>query len=261
LKFIISSSQLEGHLHPFEEGSIRRVLELGNYVAREIMVPRNDVVSISAGATLDEVLALMTANLYSRVPVYEGRPENIVGILHYRDLLRVWQERRWATEKRRSVRPFDMLQLVRKPLVIPETKPLDQLIDEFRAAHTHMALVVDEFGTIVGLLTFEDVLEQVFGEIEDEHDVKRQAPVLEAPLVELEGAISIRDLETQYGIELPGDAGFETLAGFVLYQLGYIPRAGDTVEHAGRKFTIVQMDRNRIATVRIEKIEAPAEAS
>lgn len=261
LQFIIRSSRLEGHLHPFEEGAIRRILELGNYVAREIMVPRNDVVSISAGATLDELLALMTANLYSRVPVYEGRPENIVGILHYRDLLRVWQERRWATEKRRSVRPFDMLQLVRKPLVIPETKPLDQLIDEFRAAHTHMALVVDEFGTIVGLLTFEDVLEQIFGEIEDEHDVKRQPPVLEATVLELEGAISIRDLETQYGIELPGDAGFETLAGFVLYQLGYIPQAGDAVEHAGRRFTIVQMDRNRIASVRIEKIAAPAEAS
>jgi CBS domain containing-hemolysin-like protein len=117
-----------------------------------------------------------------------------------------------------------------------------------------MALVVDEFGTIAGLVTLEDVLEQVFGEIEDEYDARRPAPSPGAERVELDGGTSIRDLETQHGIQLPADAGFETLAGFLLFRLGDIPAAGQTLEHQGLRFTILEMQRNRIARVRIDKI-------
>jgi CBS domain containing-hemolysin-like protein len=118
---------------------------------------------------------------------------------------------------------------------------------------------VDEFGTIVGLVTLEDALEQIFGEIGDEHDVKRPRPAAEAPLIEVDGAITIRDLDTQYGLELPGDAGFETLAGFLLFQLGYIPKPGEALEYGRRKFTILGMDHNRIARVGIERLaDAPA---
>jgi putative hemolysin len=137
---------------------------------------------------------------------------------------------------------------------VPETKPLNQLIDEFRNERAHMAIVVDEFGTISGLVTMEDVLEQVFGEIEDEHDEVRTKPPVESDLLELDGATSIRDLHTQYGIDLPPETGFETLAGFLLVQLGAIPKAGDVVEMPGRRFTIRDMDRNRIASVKIEKL-------
>ncbi|HXF27026.1 MAG TPA: transporter associated domain-containing protein, partial [Bryobacteraceae bacterium] len=135
---------------------------------------------------------------------------------------------------------------------------LSDLIDEFRESHTHMALIVDEFGTIAGLITLEDVLEQVFGEISDEHDLKRTLPEMEAPVLELDGTTLIRDLDNQYGIELPGDAGFETLAGFLLFRLGYIPREGESVEYGGRRYTILTMDRNRIAAVRIERMAEPA---
>src|SRR5258708_39362525 len=124
---------------------------------------------------------------------------------------------------------------MRKPRVVPETKPLNDLIDEFRSTHKHMAMVVDGFGTIVGLVTLEDALEQILGEIGDEHDVKRPRAKTEAPILEVEGSITIRDLDTRYGLELPGDAGFETLAGFLLFQLGYIPKQGETMEYGGRK--------------------------
>jgi CBS domain containing-hemolysin-like protein len=117
-----------------------------------------------------------------------------------------------------------------------------------------MAIVVDEFGTISGLVTMEDVLEQMFGEIEDEHDELRAHPPAETDLLEVDGATSIRDLHTQYGIELPGDSGFETLAGFLLYQIGEIPKVGDVVEQEDRRFTILEMERNRIACVKIEKL-------
>jgi len=257
LKFIVSSSRHEGHLRQFEDDAIQALLELQDYSAREIMVPRNAIISVSVDASLDETLRLMREHQYSRLPAFEGTPEHIVGYIHYKDLMRVWEERRIALERGRAVRQFRVQRILRKPLVVPETKSLADLIDEFRTTHIHLAMVVDEFGTIAGLVTLEDVLEQIFGEIGDEHDVKRPAPRAESPILDVEGATSIVDLATQYGVELPGDAGFETLAGFLLFQLGYIPTQGESVEHGGRKFTITGMDRNRIAQVRIERLPTP----
>jgi len=256
LKFIVESSHQEGFLPAFERQAINRLLDLDDYVAREIMVPRRDVVSIPLTSSLDNVLKAMTESQHSRIPVYDGKPENLMGIVHFRDLLEVWHQRRMATEKRKSVPPFQLLKYLRKPFVIPETKPLNQLVDEFRNGHAHMAFVVDEFGTIVGLLTLEDVLEQVFGEIEDEHDVPREPIVWEASVVELDGSTPIRDLSTMHGIELPTDAGFETLAGFLLFRFGYIPGTNSQLEEGTLRFTILEMDRNRIKAVRIERMDA-----
>src|SRR6202789_3726242 len=262
LKFIVSSSRREGHLHRFEEDAIQALLELSNYYAREIMVPRNAIVSISVDASLDQVLRRMREHEYSRLPVYEGVPEHIIGYVHYKDMMRIWEERRIANARKRALRPFHLSRVLRKPLVVPETKPLHDLIEQFRTTHTHMAIVVDEFGTIAGLVTLEDALEQIFGEIGDEHDVKRPRPSTEAASLDVDGAITIRDLDTRYGLELPGDAGFETLAGFLLFQLGYIPKPTDSVEYGRRKFTILAMDHNRISRVRIERLpDAPTETT
>jgi CBS domain containing-hemolysin-like protein len=262
LKFIVSSSRREGHLHRFEEDAIQALLELPDYYAREIMVPRNVIVSVSVDASLDQVLRRMREHEYSRLPVWDGSPEHIIGYVHYKDMMRIWEERRMANSKRRPLPPFHLSRVLRKPLVVPETKPLNNLIDEFRETHIHMAIVVDEFGTIAGLVTLEDALEQIFGEIGDEHDVKRPRPATEAASLEVDGSITIRDLDTQYGLELPGDAGFETLAGFLLFQLGYIPKPEDSVEYGRRKFIILAMDHNRIARVRIERLtDAAAEVA
>lgn len=261
LRFIIRSSFSEGHLESFEENAIQHLLDLGDFLAREIMVPRNDIVSLPSNASLDEILKVMAEHKYSRVPVYEGRRENIIGVLHYKDLMRTWQERKWNHERRRPQRPFQLRRFLRKPLVIPETKPLSQLIADFRERHTHLALVVDEFGTIAGLVTLEDVLEQVFGEIGDEHDVKQPLPDIEATELVVDGTIPIRDLAAMYAIEVPSDAGFETLAGFLLFHFGYIPKTGEFITHDGRRFTILDMDRNRIARVKIEKVQEPPAAT
>ncbi len=255
LKFIVGASHDAGLLPPFERQAVERLLDLDDYVAREIMTPRRDIVSIPLTSTLDGVLKAMTESQHSRIPVYDGKPENLMGIVHFRDLLEVWYQRRSATEKRRAVPPFQLLQYVRKPFVIPETKPLNQLVDEFRNGHAHMALVVDEFGTIVGLLTLEDVLEQVFGEIEDEHDVPREPIEWEAAVIELDGSTPIRDLATMHGIDLPSDAGFETLAGFLLFRFGYIPGVHSQLDEGLLRFTVLEMDRNRIKLVRIERRE------
>lgn len=251
LKFIIESSRREGHLDLFEEEAIQKLLELKFVAAREVMTPRRDIVSISVDTGLDDLLRLALEHEFSRLPVYEGKPEHIVGIIHYKDLMRAWQERKIAADHRRPPQPFRLRRFLRDVLVVPETKQLTQLLDEFRRRHTHLAMVVDEFGTITGLITLEDVLEQVFGEIGDEHDTRRPQPIPGAAVLVVDGATSIRDLDSQYGVELPGDAGFETLAGFLLFRFGYIPTPGESVTFEHRTFIVEQMDRNRIARVKI----------
>lgn len=260
LKFMIEVSGREGHLEGFEEVSLSRLLGLKDVYAREIMTPRVNVVSAPVTAALDDILRLALEHKYSRLPVYEDKPENIIGVVHYKDLMRAWQERKIASDARRPARPFLLRRYLRKPLVVPETKPLHQLVDEFRQRHTHMAIVVDEFGTITGLVTMEDVLEQIFGEIGDEHDLRRVLPATGAPLIEVDGSTTILDLASRYDIQLPGDAGFETLAGFILFKLGNIPAPGDTVTYENHTFTVQRMDRNRIARVKIVTQRAPEPA-
>ncbi len=259
LKLIVSSSRGLGYLQETHEDMIHRVLDLDTVVVREIMVPRNDIVSIDSKASLDDILETMIREEHSRLPVYEGTPEKIVGILHYKDLLPVWADRRRAIRTGRPSRSFRIERLLRPHMVVPETKPASQMLGEFRQGRSHMALVVDEFGTIVGLLTVEDVLEQVVGPIADEHDEKLGPRAPEAAEIELDGATRIRELEAEFGIELPADAGFETLAGFLLFSLGAIPQPGESVEYQGRRYTVLQMERNRVARVRIEKLpQVPA---
>jgi len=237
---------------------IHRVLDLEYTVAREIMVPRNDIVSVEAGATLDEVLRTMIARKHSRLPVYQGSPEKIIGILHYKDLLPVWEERRRSIRSGQPSRSFRIGRLLRPNLVVPETKPISQMLEQFRAGQSHIAMVVDEFGTVVGMITIGDVVEHIVGRIEDEHDEKDVRTDTDADDLELDGATRIRDLQAEHGIEIPADAGFETLAGFLLFRLGVIPQVGDTVEHQGRRYTVLEMDRNRVARVRVEKLAEPS---
>jgi putative hemolysin len=258
LKLMVSLSRGSGHLPPVQEDMIHRIIDIEDVLVRQIMVPRNDIVSISVDATLEEVLYTMSEHQHSRLPVYSGTPEQIVGVLYYKDLVPVWAARRAALAAGRRVPEFRVQRLMRKYMVAPETKPLVQMLEEFKQGKSHMAMVVDEFGTIVGLVTVEDVLEQIVGEIEDEYDVKELRPTLEAPAVELDGVTKIRDLELLHGIEIPGNAGFETLAGFLLMRLGYIPKPGDSVEEGGRRYTVLEMDRNRIARVRVEKLDEQA---
>jgi CBS domain containing-hemolysin-like protein len=254
LKLVVSSSRFAGNLPKSQENMIHRVLDLDDLSVREIMTPRRDIVSVSSKATLDEVLATMVESQHSRLPVWEEIPERLVGAVFFKDMLRLWHERRMNIRTGRSSPPFAPEHIMRKPLIVPETKPLIQMLEEFRLKHSHLALVVDEFGTVTGLLTVEDVLEQIVGEIEDEFDERLTMPHVTADRVTLDGALSIRDFESLYGVELPVDAGFETIAGYMLSRLGHIPQSGESVEFEERRFTVLAMERNRIASVLVEKL-------
>ena len=254
LKLIVSSSRGLGYLPEAEEDMIHRVLDLSSVSVREIMIPRNDIVSIPIDAELDKVLHTMNEQRHSRLPVYDKTPEKLIGLLHYKDLLPVWEDRRTAIRSSRPSRAFRIGPLLRPLMFVPATKQVSQMLEEFRRGRTHMAMIVDEYGTIIGMVTVEDVLEQIVGQIEDEHDEKVERRI-EADDVELDGATRIRDLESEFGIQIPPDAGFETLAGFLLFKFGEIPQPGHSIAYQGRRYTVLEMDRNRIARVRIEKLQ------
>ena len=257
LKLIVSSSRFSGVLPEAQEDMIHRVLDLEETYVREVMRPRHEIVSIPATASLDEVLETMVESQHSRLPVWEGKPEHITSVVYFKDMTRLWHERRQAVRDGRPVAPFQLRHIARKPLVVPETKSVQEMLAAFRTGHAHMALVVDEFGTVAGLVTVEDVIEQIVGEITDEFDEKPVSFTPEAEQIELEGATTLRDLDSLHGIELPVNAGFETLAGYLLYRFGHIPTVGETVEFENRRFTVLQMDRNRIAQVRIKRLPVP----
>jgi len=253
IKFIVTAAHRHGQIELFEEESVLRLLELHEFSAREIMTPRNAISCAPIESTLDDLLRIFHENKYSRIPVYERSPEHMVGMVYAKDLLDVWQQRRLASALRRPAPKFETRLLLRQPPVVPESKPVSQLIDTFRHNSIHMAFVVDEFGSVTGVVTLEDVLEQVFGEIEDEHDIKLPPLPLDWETLELDGATSIRDLQSHYQIDVPGNAGFETLAGFLLFRLGVIPREGAVVNEGALRFTVAEMERNRIVKVQVEK--------
>lgn len=256
LKLIVTASRRVGLLPESQEEMIHNALELGNLAVREIMVPRHNIFSLPADMPLEDAMARVVEEQHSRVPVYdpERGKENIIGLLYSKDLAHTMHMRMLAgmgsagTSLRLRVR-----NIMREVLFVPETKPVADLLVEFQQRKRHLAIVVDEFGSTSGLVTVEDVLEQLVGELEDEFDVaQRPAGPFTSGSVVLDGSANIRDMETQYEIELPRDQGFETLAGFVMSQLGRIPKGGESLEYQNRRYTVLNMEGHRIARIKIE---------
>ena len=258
LKLIVTASRQFGQIPPFQEEMIHHALELESITVREVMVPRPDIFSLPGDLSLDEALARVVEEQHSRIPVYDPQsgPEHIIGVLYSKDLMR-WARLRLTQPIAARASATRIGQIMHDVLVVPETKVLTELLEEFKDRKRHLAVVVDEFGSTAGVITVEDILEQLVGEIEDEFD----APPPEQPTIEgkialvLDGSFGIRDLESQYQLSLPRDGGFETLAGFVLARLQKIPRVGDAFDFEGHRFTVEEMEGHRIARIQIEKLQ------
>jgi CBS domain containing-hemolysin-like protein len=278
LKLIATAARRVGMLPAFQETLIHRTLELDDVPVREIMTPRQRIISLPSGMPIEEASSQVIEHMHSRVPVYdEARgPEHIIGVVYSKDLARLMFFRpavipsigpdlasdapgEGATGPARRGRfpvPFvdlKLSQVMRDVLVVPETKSVLDLILAFQQRRRHMAIVVDEYGSTVGLVTAEDAIEQLTGELEDEFD-SPERPVLTTAsgALLMDGSANLRDLETQMQWSLPRDGGVETLAGFLLTRLGHIPRVGECVVHEGRRLTVVEMDARRIGKVRVE---------
>jgi CBS domain containing-hemolysin-like protein len=264
LKLIVTASRRFGEIPEFQEEMIHNTLELDNTTVREVMVPRLDIFSLPADLALETALERVVSGQHSRIPIYdpERGPEHIVGVLYVRDLMR-WMRLRLAVGVSQPsgsrIAKMQVGQIMRNVLVVPETKVLTDMLFEFKERRRHLAVVVDEFGSTAGVITIEDIVAQLVGQVQDEFDSLAVGPALvDAAVLVLEGSTSLRDLETEFDIKLPRDGGFETVAGFVLARMQKIPRAGEAIEFEGRRFTVEQMDDHRVAKVRIEKLQKPA---
>jgi CBS domain containing-hemolysin-like protein len=262
LKLIVTASRRMGLLPEAQEDMIHHALDLGDLTVREIMVPRHSIFSLSAEMPIEEAMARVVEEQHSRVPVYdpEKGKENIIGLLYSKDISSVMHARLTAARTLAGAPSrLKVRHIMREVLFVPESKTASDLLEEFQQRKRHLAIVVDEFGSTSGLVTVEDVLEQLVGEMEDEFDiVQRPIVALASGAVVLDGSANIRDLEVQHEIVLPRDQGFETLAGFVMTQLGRIPKGGESFEFETRRYTVLQMEGHRIARVKVEVLSQPA---
>ncbi|HVO58714.1 MAG TPA: hemolysin family protein [Dongiaceae bacterium] len=254
LQIQIQQASERGLLAPGEEKVILSAIELGQVQVREIMVPRPDMHLLRIEASLDEALRAFATTQRSRIPVFRGTEDHVLGFVHIKDMLWVLQGRERRASEGQPPAPFDLRRILREILIVPETKPASELLSELRARHVGMAVVVDEFGSLLGLVTLEDILEQVVGEIHDEFDVVERPLTLSDGAVIFDAALNVRDLDAQYGITLPEDAAYATVGGFVLDQLGFIPAGGESFTFQDLRFTIVEMDGKRVARVKVERI-------
>jgi putative hemolysin len=256
LQVVVQQARDRGLLPASAAKFVESAMELGEVQVREVMVPRPDMHALPVDATLEETMRVFATTQRSRLPVYEGTLDHILGFVHIKDMIWILLERTRRAEELSRPEQFYLRSLLREALIVPETKPLSELLLEFRSKRTKLAVVVDEFGSILGLVTLEDVLEQMVGEIHDEFDVVERPMLLPDGGMIFDGAVNVRQLETQHSIALPEDSSYETIGGFVLSKLGFIPRGGESFEAVGYRFTVMEMDGRRISRVKIKPLRS-----
>jgi len=248
-----------------EQKMIQAISEIGETVAREVMVPRTAMECLDVNATLPEVLDKVTTCLHSRIPVYEEDADHIIGILHVKDLFEVWQSREGLNVPVEGAGSgaagrFDLRRFLRPAQFVPETKKIRELFAEFQREKTHIAIVVDEYGGTAGLVTLEDFLEEIVGEIQDEFDEEPVPYEQEGDGVYIvDGTMHTDDVRDELGLGIPDSEDYDTVSGFILSRLGEVPPVGEVIEHEGLRLTVVAGDERRIERVRLERIPGAPE--
>jgi len=243
VKMLIMEGGEQGVFEPTEQELIHSVFEFTDTSAREVMVPSTRMVNIGLNMSVDEIKFTIAEEQFSRYPVIGKDLNDIRGILYAKDFLN-------ALAKGDA----DVRRLMKPPFFIPETMKISNLLREMQKKRVHMALVIDEYGGVSGLVTLEDLIEEIVGEIRDEYDVESPVIQLSDGTLLIDAAISVRDLEDDYQIEIPESTEYETLGGFLLTVLQRIPKIGDVVEIEGKKITVSEMVGQRIAKVKLEKL-------
>ncbi len=254
LQALLDVGEEAGIIEEDEGAMIQSIIRLGDRSVAEVMTPRPNLVAIEARAALEDVRNLMIESKYSRLPVYREQLDDIFGIIYVRDLLSYWAS--GETEKRAG-------EIARRQLYeVPETKPIDELLREMQKAKVQMALVIDEFGGLAGLVTLEDLLEEIVGEIEDEDEPEPQATEVEIvsegdDSYVVRGQVEVGKIERLFNAELAAD-DFTTVAGLVINELGHLPAVGETLEFRGFMFEVLEADERRVSRVRIKRISERA---
>jgi CBS domain containing-hemolysin-like protein len=253
LRHLIGVSQQSGHLQAAERQLLDRVFEFSDAEVREAMVPRTGVEALPLTATLEEVRAAFRATGYSRLPVYRERLDDVAGILFRKDI----------DMGQAAPEGFDLESLVRPPTFIPATASLGDALKQMQSARVHFVFVLDEHGGLEGILTLEDLLEEIVGEIDDEYDEETRSQCVEQPdgTYLLDGMLAVRDANRRFDLDLPEDAGYTTVAGFLMAQAGRVLKPGDRVEYAGSLFQVERTTGLRIRWVRFTPPAAQASAA
>jgi CBS domain containing-hemolysin-like protein len=238
LKMLLDRSSEHGEIERDEREMLYKVFEFADKEAAEVMVPRPEVVALSVDMPTEQCLAALVDSPFTRFPVYSGSLDDIVGILHVRDLFSAVYDR--------GVSQVAIIELVRPAHIVPETKDIAALLTEFRRTNQHMAIVVDEYGTVAGIVTLEDVLEEIVGEIEDEFDLPDEAiERLDEGRIRIEGTFPIDDFNEEFALDLPVE-DYHTMGGFVFGLLGHAPQEGDEASYDGLQFEVVEVEGSRI---------------
>ncbi|MDD2320478.1 MAG: hemolysin family protein [Geobacteraceae bacterium] len=245
---VITAGEEEGLINPEENAMIQSIFHLRDTVVREIMVPRNDMGCIDSNDGIQDILAKIIAFGHSRLPVYDGTLDNIIGLVYAKDLLKYWGM---------DISAFDLRKILRAPYYIPETKNLEQLLQEFKRKRVHMALVIDEYGGTSGLVTIEDLLEQIVGDIQDEYDLEEDWLVQQPDgSTVVDARLPIEELEEYLGIDIEREM-FDTVGGLIFHLTGRIPRSGEVIESEDIVMTILDADERKIRRVRIVRKAEP----
>jgi CBS domain containing-hemolysin-like protein len=251
LRMIISRSTQQGEIEREEQQMIDKVFVFGDKDAADVMVARPDVVALSVALPPQAALEAVLDSPYTRYPVYRDTLDDIVGVLHVRDLFSA------VAAQERGLGEARLQSLLRPAYIVPETKDLASLLQDFRRQSNHFAVVVDEYGAMVGICTLEDLLEEIVGEIEDEFDVpEEQIEQVDDDTYRIDGMFPIDEFNERFGTDLP-DEDFHTLAGFVFGQLGRAPEPGDDVAYDGLRFDVLEVEGNRIERVAVTFVERP----
>jgi putative hemolysin len=248
VKMLIKEGGKHGVFEPTEEKILQSVFEFTDMSVKEVMVPDTQMVAIQIDKPLQEIATLVEEEQFSRYPVFGKELNDIRGILYAKDFLNLLAK----------TGQVDIRKIIKPPFFIPETMKISLLLREMQRKHVHMALVVDEYGGISGLVTIEDLLEEIVGEIRDEHDVESPVIQLSDGTLLIDASISLRDLKEDYRIPLPESPEYETLGGFLMMTLQKIPQVGDRVEIEGKRINIVEMVGQRISKAKLEKLPEPA---
>ncbi|MGL4511554.1 MAG: hemolysin family protein [Lacipirellulaceae bacterium] len=254
IRTIVSEGHREGLLEEDAREMIEGVIELNDADVSQIMTPRTDMHMLHVDLPWDELLADIIAVGHTRIPVFDGTRDDIVGVLYVKDLLPVLAK--GPESRRRSIR-----ELARKPIFVPETKRVNDLLKMLLQQRTHIAIVLDEYGGVSGLVTIEDVLEEIVGEIVDEYDVDTEEEIrrLGDDAFEAVGRAHVDEINDAMGTDLPEDRDYDTIAGFVFTELGRVPSVGETVDWNGElRVTVLEASKRRIERVRVERLAAPA---
>jgi putative hemolysin len=251
IRALIETGQAQGVLERKEQEMISSIFEMGDKTVADVMVPRTDIVGLDVTTTAQELLDRITTVGHSRIPVYEGSADNIIGILYVKDVFR-----RIA----RGDRQLELRQFLRPAVFVPETKKVDELLREMQKGKVHIAIVVDEYGGTAGLVTIEDLVEEIVGEIRDEYDVEHELvlPVSENEAL-MDARIPFEEVRETFGLEVRPTEAYETLGGFVTAQLGRFPRQGESFEAAGARFVVETIEGKRIRRVRVTRLQPSAE--